>query len=384
MPNNRARFRVSDHAGESADLMTLQLGQNEAFVSAILDGLKDAVLVVDQNRQVVYANKALHDLFRLGLNPVGRELMEVVLDHRINAVIEQVLDHETPMEEQVTLTRLPGTERTSVILMIDAAPLASDTGQVQVRVILRDETARAETEQMRRDFVANASHELRTPLSIINGYVENLMDGAIEDPGLAQRFLSIMKKHGDRIARIVEDMLTISKFESAVEDPTKAGVFDLLGCVNDVIERLQPVIEDKLSSVTLASDMSKALLAGDRFYWDQIFFNLIENALKQNLRPNLKVRVEVIETSSGHYQINVTDDGVGIPQADLPFIFHRFYRVDKHHSQEIKGTGLGLSIVKRAIEAHGGEVTASSTPGEQTTFAITVPKGNVSCGDTSE
>jgi signal transduction histidine kinase len=364
--------------------MTLDLGHNQAFVSAILDGMNDAVLVVNENRQVVYANKALHDMFRLGIDPVGRELMEVVLDHRINAVIEQALEGGTPTEEEVALTRLPGAERKNVILKVDAAPLASDSGEMQARVILKDDTARAEMEQMRRDFVANASHELRTPLSIINGYVENLMDGAVEDPGMAQRFLSIMKKHGDRIARIVEDMLTISKFESA-ENPTKAGVFDLLSCVNDVIERLQPVIEDKQSSVTLVTDdWPKALLAGDRFYWDQIFFNLIENALKQNLRPNLKVIVKISETHSGHYQISITDDGVGIPQADLPFIFHRFYRVEKHHSQGIKGTGLGLSIVKRAIESHGGEVTASSTPGEQTTFTISVPKGNVSRGDVTD
>ncbi len=361
--------------------MPLQIEQNQAFVSAILDGLRDAVIVVDQNRQVVYANKALHRLFQLRLDPVGRELMEVVLDHRINAVIEQVLESGEPKEQEVTLTRLLGSDRSSIILKIDAAPLESTIGELQVRVILKDDTARAETEQMRRDFVANASHELRTPLSIINGYVENLMDGAVEDPVLAQRFLSIMKKHGDRIARIVEDMLTISKFESAVEDPTQAGTFDLLGCVSDVIERLQPVIEEKKATVKISGEMLKALLAGDRFYWDQIFFNLIENALKQNLRPGLKVTVDVAESPEAQYTIKVTDDGVGIPQADLPFIFHRFYRVEKHHSQEIKGTGLGLSIVKRAIESHGGTVTADSRPGEYTTFEINVPKGDISTDD---
>jgi len=124
-------------------------------------------------------------------------------------------------------------------------------------------------------------------------------------------------------------------------------------------------------------------MRGDRFYWTQIIFNLVENALKQN--PDSPVEVVVsAEQGDGEVKISVCDNGVGIPADDLPYIFKRFYRVEKHHSQsEVKGTGLGLSIVRRAIEAHGGEITASSTPGQETCFHITVPdkEAEVSLGE---
>ena len=115
------------------------------------------------------------------------------------------------------------------------------------------------------------------------------------------------------------------------------------------------------------------MITGDRFYWTQILFNLVENALKQNVSSAIKMTV-IAEVHDGEVSISICDDGVGIPAADLPYIFKRFYRVEKHHSQsEIKGTGLGLSIVHRAIEAHGGTITASSIPGQKTCFVILLP-----------
>ena len=357
--------------------MAFPFEKNREVFEIILDGLADAILVVDHSQQIIFANKAVVELFNLKLEPEGRGVMEVVRNHRISDVITRTINGGEPTKEEIQLNVNTHGQSRSIVLSVDAQAVEEEVEEPYVRVILRDETHRVETEQVRRDFVANASHELRTPLSIINGYIENLCDGALEDKDLAKRFLGIMKKHGDRIARIVEDMLTISKFESAAQDPTKAGVFDLQGCASDVIERLHPVVEEKQGKLELHPIGSSALIAGDRFYWDQIFFNLIENALKQNLRPNLHVRVDFADLGDV-YQISVIDDGVGIPQADLPFIFKRFYRVEKHHSKEIKGTGLGLSIVKRAVEAHGGTVTVRSVPGEETAFVITVPKGETS------
>lgn len=354
-----------------------QLSNNQRTFEAILDGLSDAVLVIDFRRRIVFANRALIQLFNLRQDPVGRDVMEVVLDHRITAVIERALEIGTSVREELTLT-IPNNESSMERkIEVDAEALTPELeSEPYVSVVLKDQTARHEIEQVRRDFVANASHELRTPLSIINGYIENLLDGAADDPQLARRFLRIMKKHGERIARIVEDMLTISKLESAVEDPSKAGAFDLRGCVADVIERLQPLIEAKKAIVKIAADEDTCLMAGDRFYWDQIFFNLIENSLKQNFRPGLHVTISLARQDD-MYRIVVADDGVGIPQSDLPYIFKRFYRVEKHHSQEIKGTGLGLSIVKRAVEAHQGKISARSIPGEITAFEIIVPRGAV-------
>ncbi len=356
--------------------MAFPFAQNNEVLEIILDGLADGILVVDGSMRIVFANKVVSRLFNLKRDAVGRDVVEVVIDHRICEVIRRCSESGEAIQQEFHITINRRDNNRQSVLSVDAEPVAGDLKERYVRVILRDVTHRVETEQVRRDFVANASHELRTPLSIINGYIENLSDGALENKELAQRFLGIMKKHGDRIARIVEDMLTISKFESANQDPTRAGIFDLQSCVTDVIERLQPLIEEKSATVSMIPAGPEAPIAGDRFYWDQIFFNLIENALKQNLCSGLNIRVTLVDQGS-RYEISIADDGVGIPSTDLPFIFKRFYRVEKHHSKEIKGTGLGLSIVKRAVEAHGGEVTARSEPGKETAFVISVPKGDL-------
>lgn len=243
------------------------------------------------------------------------------------------------------------------------------------RAIDRDLTTEHQLEQVRKDFVANASHELRTPLAIINGYLENLIDDdLIEDPAMARRFLTIMRKHADRISRIVEDMLVISRLESGEAGALKIEPFRFRSCVQDILERLESVIRKKRAEVVVVMPDPALVLHGDRFYWTQVLFNLVENALKQN--PDGGLLVEIGYAAVGeNVHIWVTDDGVGIPEEDIPHIFRRFFRVEKHHSQQqIKGTGLGLSIVKRAIEAHGGNIGVTSTPGRETKFLISVPK----------
>ena len=220
-------------------------------------------------------------------------------------------------------------------------------------------------------FVANASHELRTPLTIINGYLETLEEERLSDHESSLRFISIMHKHGKRIARIIEDMLTISKLESRTLEAIQCTPFNFHHCTKEVIDRLKPMFDGKRA--TFALDIHpEATILGDAFYWDQILFNLIENALKENEAEGLHVTVG-LENNETEDIITVSDDGVGIPAAAQEFIFKRFYRVDQNRSAEKKGTGLGLSIVKRAVEAHGGKINVTSVPGINTTFSITLP-----------
>ena len=235
-------------------------------------------------------------------------------------------------------------------------------------------TAEHQLEQVRKDFVANASHELRTPLAIINGYLENLLDDRmIEEPEMARRFLKIMRKHTDRISHIVEDMLVISRLESGEINTLKIEPFRFCSCVKDVLERLDSVIRNQNANMIVAIPNPDLLMQGDRFYWTQVLFNLVENALKQKPRDALRVEIGCRQAGE-EIHLWVSDNGVGIPRADLPHIFRRFFRVEKHHSQEeIKGTGLGLSIVKRAVEAHGGVISVTSVPDRETKFLITLP-----------
>lgn len=344
----------------------------------LLDALGDAFLLVNETSQIVFANACARDLVK-GRKLMGRSLMEAFLDDQLSVAIMKCIRTGKPMQERVTLhstfTPLGSASDQGVSAwVIDAAPLNTMNGGSLTRVVIRDVTAEYLADQVRRDFVANASHELRTPMAIINGYLENLLDdGLIEEPETAVKFLGTMRKHGQRIARLVEDMLVISKMESGESVTLNHDEFSVNDCVQDVIDRLEPVIEKQGAKITKTIAPEDLTLLADRFYWTQIMFNLVENALKQNAAPGLEIEVEA-KRVDGMIHLSVCDNGVGIPSADLPYIFKRFYRVDKHHTKsEIKGTGLGLSIVKRAVEAHGGEITATSIPGQRTCFTMVLP-----------
>ena len=346
----------------------------------LLDALGDAFILVNSEGVIRFANSAAHQLFgNRELN--GRHIREAFPDPRLIDSILPCINTGEPVRSELVLPQqsspLGDSENRGInAWRVDAARLPNTLrGGSTTRVIIRDLTAEHQTEQIRKDFVANASHELRTPLAIINGYLENLIeDDMVSDHDIARHYLGIMRKHADRISRIVEDMLVISRLESGEASTLKLEPFFVGSCVNDVLERLESVIRNQGADVLNLLPAKGPLIHGDRFYWTQVFFNLIENALKQNPHPGLRVEVGCEETADT-YRVWVSDNGIGIPSDDLPHIFRRFYRVEKHHSQrEIKGTGLGLSIVKRAIEAHGATIQVTSTPGQETRFLITMPK----------
>jgi len=351
----------------------------------LLDALGDAFLLVNETNHIVFANASAHRLVK-GRELMGRSIIEAFLDDRLSAAVMKCIRTGKPMQELVlqhsSHTPLGGAgEEGGSAWAIDAAPLSQNGHHSsQTRVVIRDVTAEHQAEQVRRDFVANASHELRTPMAIINGYLENLLDDdVIEDAKLSRKFLKTMRKHGSRIARLVEDMLVISKMESGEEVALSKKDFSLKACAMDVLERLEHMIEKQEAKMLLDIEPKALRITGDRFYWTQIIFNLVENALKQNPAPGLKITVKgrlvTVENGLNYTEIAICDNGIGIPSVDLPFIFKRFYRVEKHHSQsEIKGTGLGLSIVRRAVEAHGGEIKATSIPGTKTCFTISLPQ----------
>ncbi len=360
--------------------LELDLKQAREERNRLLDALGDAFLLVDADANIRFANEAARSLFG-ARELLNRPVREAFLDPRLADALLRCLATGEPVQSRVVLpqqTSPRGDLETRGVnaWIIDAAQLSNPKGGAHTtRVIIRDVTAEHQIEQVRKDFVANASHELRTPLAIINGYLENLLDDdMIEEPEMARRFLSIMRKHADRISRIVEDMLVISRLESGEANTLKLEPFRFRSCIKDILERLESVIRNQSAEMVVIMPDPDLVVQGDRFYWTQVLFNLVENALKQN--PHSGLRVEIgCERVGESIHIWVTDNGVGIPSADLPHIFRRFFRVEKHHSQqEIKGTGLGLSIVKRAIEAHGGSIGVTSVPGRETKFLITVPR----------
>lgn len=352
--------------------------------SILLDAFPDPFFVVDASGIVVQANEAAARVFGPP-PPVGRPVVEALGDSRLAEPYLSCRDSGFPASDQIVLppeaapdrSTAPGTGES--LWLADAAVIPGSGEPPRIRLLLRDLSAGHRLDQIRKDFVANASHELRTPITLVDGYLETLVDAPdiMDDRETALRYLGIMRKHTGRIARIIEDMLLISRIEAGSASALKPEDFSLAECVQDIIERLEPLIREQQAEVKVELHDPDVLLHGDRFYWAQILFNLIENALKQNPQPGLKMKVRSEAVEEG-LRIEVVDRGIGIPSADLPFIFKRFYRVEKHHSQnQVKGTGLGLSIVKRAVEAHGGTIVCESSPGIRTVFRIDLPESAV-------
>ena len=375
----RARKDFDEEVAAWKVRLDLDLKQARQERNQLLDALAESFLLINADSRILFANKAAKEMFP-GRALLGRRVSEVFLSPKLAQPLLQCLQTGEPIVTRVVIPitgdrQADQDSRSRMVLVVDASPISETPDDSPViRVVIRDVTAEHHTEQIRKDFVANASHELRTPLTIINGYLANLIDdGLVEDPEMTRRFLKIMRKHSERIARIVEDMLVISRLESGEASALNMKPFRMRSCIQDVLERLESMIRGQKAEITVTMPDEELLLNGDRFYWTQVLFNLVENALKQNPRSGLHIEVGCVAEGE-EIKLWVADDGVGIPSADLAHIFRRFYRVAKHHSQEeIKGTGLGLSIVKRAIEAHQGMITVSSVPGEDTRFTMVIP-----------
>jgi two-component system phosphate regulon sensor histidine kinase PhoR len=233
-----------------------------------------------------------------------------------------------------------------------------------------DITRLKQLENMRKEFVANVSHELRTPLTLIKGFAETLLDGAMADPASAQRFLGTIHRNAERLALIIDDLLTISSLESgqvALEKQT----LRLHPLVQRVISELQARPSSRPMQIQnlVAPDF---VVSADLQRLQQVLTNLIENALKYG-REHGSVRITARMLPDRGAQISVADDGPGIPPDALERIFERFYRVDKARSREQGGTGLGLSIVKHIVQSHRGRVWAESELEKGSTFHFTLP-----------
>ena len=338
-----------------------------------LEALGEAFLLIGPSGHIVLANTLARELFQEE-RLEGRKVGSLVCNQELLGHVQEAFDTDGPVAKEFTLSAVnsPGGVQNGITAWhLDSA--VTDSPIREKRILLRNVTQNYLTNQMRRDFVANASHELRTPLTIIVGYLENLMEDELmeERPALARKFIGIMHQNSQRLMNIIEDMLMISKLESGHKAILKEQWFHLTSCVDDVFSRLDSIREKKQAALHMNIPPDWELY-GDPFYWTQVLFNLVENALKQNTEPGLSVTVAAARTPEACV-ITVTDTGVGIPAESLPFLFNRFYRVETHHSSEIKGTGLGLSIVKRAVEAHDGAITVSSTPHRETVFTITIP-----------
>jgi two-component system phosphate regulon sensor histidine kinase PhoR len=251
---------------------------------------------------------------------------------------------------------------------VHVSAIKSDSNVINGAVaVFHDVTDARNFAQMRSEFVGNVSHELRTPLTSIKGFVETLLDGAMENSVTCRRFLSIIDSETDRLSRLIEDLLTLSAIESQ-ERIVRPEPVCLVRSVRGVMNMLGPQISEKSLYVEYVYPNDLSLILADEDLLGQVLINLLDNAIKYTPQGgNILVRSR---KKDSRVITTITDTGVGIPPESLPRVFERFYRVDKARSRNQGGTGLGLSIVKHIVESHGGEVFVESEVGQGSTFGV--------------
>jgi two-component system, OmpR family, phosphate regulon sensor histidine kinase PhoR len=347
-------------------------GQEKSFLSKVLNAMAEGVFVVDGRGRIVLTNEALGTLFSLPSEMLERTPLEVIRHAGLDKAIQKVLNGAG--RQGLELIPVGGSGKTLDVIVIPFPGTAEGPGQRPGReralVVFHDITRLKELERARRDFVANVSHELKTPLTTIKGYAETLLDGAVKEP-VATQFIHVIQRHADRLSKIVEDLLTLSRIESEASPFKKTPLF-LSDLVEDAIEAIRDRAEPRQIIVEAASIPPSVSLLGDRPYLELVLINLLDNAVKYSSERG-RVTIKAAEEDGGFIRITVEDTGVGIPVQDLPRVFERFYRVDKGRSREVGGTGLGLSIVKHIVQGHGGKVWAESIQGRGSSFHLTLP-----------
>jgi two-component system, OmpR family, phosphate regulon sensor histidine kinase PhoR len=347
------------------------LQSERAKATAILDGMVEGVIAVDGHETVLLMNERARAMFGVGPGRgEGKPFLEVIRNadlHEIFRAGRQALD---VARRELRLTA--PVERT---LRVTAVPLPLGSEPPGVVMVVDDVSELRRLELVRTEFVANVSHELRTPLTAIQGYLETLLGGALEEPEHARRFLEVAFRHTERLGRLLNDLTDLSNIELG-KVTLNVTPTPLRPVVDSVLEIVAAKARD--GGVEVSADAPESLTVhADHDRLAQILINLVDNAVKYT-RPGGRVAVRARALDSERVELSVSDTGVGIPHADLPRITERFYRVDKARSRELGGTGLGLAIVKHLVHAHGGELAIESEEERGTTVRFTLPAGGAS------
>ncbi len=354
-----------------------QLGDRTFDLRAILGSLAEGVLIVDAAQRIRLANDSLLRMFDLAAPPLERTLMETFRNHDLLGIVRTALDEADPQNRQLALeARAEGGGYVRKYFTVTAAALRAPGDEERPRgviAIFHDISELHALEAGRKDFVANVSHELRTPVTIIHGSLENLLDGALDDRAMTEKSLRVMWKNTQRLTGLIEDLLSLARLEGKGAGALHREAVDMRACVERVLERLEPAITAKGARVSLRWPSELPVVAADPHRLEQVFFNLVENALKYGEAVRREIVVEAVRWGEEFVEVTVTDNGPGIPAADQAHVFERFYRVRKDRAQATGGTGLGLSIVKHAVLAHGGQVGVESQPGKGAAFWMRLP-----------
>ena len=352
--------RVLDDAIRDVGSRAEELAADRARMEAILSGMAEGVLVVNTQGRVQLANPAARRMLRLEHEPQGHHYLEIVRHPEIASQISGALRGQEGAALELTLPH-------GMVVSVRSTPVMSErtTGAV---LVLHDITELRRGDRVRRDFVANVSHELRTPLTAVRGYVEALLDGA--DADSSRRFLEIIARHTLRMERLVRDLLRLARLDAGQERREHVPC-SVTSVFSGVVTDLLPLLESRRIEVQQQIAEDAEMVYGDPAALHDIFRNLLENAA--NYSPEGGTVVLASRRANDRLLLTVSDQGDGIPEADLARVFERFYRVDKARSRSQRdpgGTGLGLAIVKHLVELHDGQVAVANRQGGGAVFTV--------------
>ncbi len=353
--------------GQHIEEKVRQISEVKNRLEVILHTTVNGIMLIDGDQRLVYANPSANELLGLGENFIGRKYAEMVTAYEILAMLDEARSSGQPVKQLVVLyTRGERTIEANVVPVFNQESVTGD-----ILVVLNDVTEMKRLEKVRKDFVANVSHELKTPVTAISGFAETLLENSGKDPDSAAEFTRIIYDEAQRLALLINSLLTLSRLESENVHLNIQAV-ELKSLIRDTINRMSKLAVLKNITIDYKPPAETVEINSDPELIDPVLINLLDNAIKYSPAGS---QVEVgLENLSDQVIITVKDHGIGIPVAEVPRIFERFYRVDKARSRKTGGSGLGLAIVKHLVENLNGQVAVTSTLGHGSTFSVTLFK----------
>lgn len=343
----------------------------------VLETIPDPVILLNGAREIVMVNSAARET--LGIGTLGRDLALSLRHPSVLAAVETLAAGVETLSDEIVL---PLSVPRVFTLHARRLPIAGGPRGPRYALVLQDETRAKRAEQTRADFVANASHELRSPLSSLIGFIETLSGPASDDAAARERFLALMHGEAKRMARLVDDLMSLTRVEVNEHIPPRERV-DLAEVLEIVVETLLPRAQARQMTLVLECPDRLPAVLGDADELVQVFHNLIDNAIKYG-RPGTPVRViadarpPTAAMPAEAVSVAVIDQGEGIAAIHLPRLTERFYRADEGRSRRLGGTGLGLAIVKHIVNRHRGRLSIESQEGVGSTFTVALPTAPVS------
>ncbi|KRN95023.1 cell wall metabolism sensor histidine kinase WalK [Pediococcus stilesii] len=350
-------------------------------LDSVLGYMTDGVLATDRRGRITIVNEMATDFLSLETDQiVGKSILDI-LDLRGTFTLRDLLENQ----EQVVLDL--SDEKQDLILHASFALIQRESGFISGLVcVLHDVTEQQKIDQDRKQFVSNVSHELRTPLTSMKSYIEALVEGAWKDPDVAPNFLKVTQEETDRMMRMINDLLNLSRMDSGTAK-LELEYVNLNELFNHILDRFDMILKnndehDKSYSIKRDFTRRDIWVEIDTDKIQQVLDNIMNNAIKYSPDGSV-ITCRLLETHN-HVIMSITDQGLGIPKDAISHVFDRFYRVDKARSRAQGGTGLGLAISKEVIQMHGGRIWVESREGEGSTFYISLPYEPFEEGDTWE